>query len=58
MRIKSAAVNQRVSESETNKFAQFLLKIGEGIFPNCMTSRYEDDIQLTNDIAKILVSRN
>jgi len=53
MRIKSAAVNQRVSESETNKFAQFLLQIGEGIFPNCMTSRYEDDIQLTNDIAKI-----
>ena len=52
MRIKSAAINQGVSESEINKFAQFLLQIGEGIFPKCLTSRYEDDIQLTSDIAK------
>ena len=52
MRIKSAALNIGVCQQKCNEFAEYLLKIGEGLIPNLINSRYQDDIMLPKDIAK------
>ena len=48
MRIKSAANDQ----GDQMEFAKYLLDIGEGKINNIVSSKYEDDIKLPDEIAK------
>ncbi len=51
MRIKSAAMNQGQSESTLNQFADYLIKLGEGLLPYSTNSRFIDDILLPPNVS-------
>ena len=48
MRIKTAAANLEQTTSQLNQFAEFLIKLGEGV----KNARYADDIQLPTKISQ------
>jgi len=52
MRIKTAAANLGQTTSQLNQFAEFLIKLGEGVIPNVKNARYADDIQLPTKISQ------
>ena len=46
MRIKSAARNLGIEETELNSFSNFLLAIGEGRFPNLANSNNLANVEI------------